>query len=366
MFFEDVDLGWRLWLLGYEVRYVPASLVYHRHHASMSTVGILARALPARAQRAVHDLQELRRRDTCARVLPAAHRAGHRRGVARGGDDPPHARPRRTPSADEPSTAFVHKETLAGAVRGRRVRRGARRASARRARELQEQRRRADAEILPPVPAALPPEHPTCASFGHRYAAAVVTPSASRPASRRGGGSSSPPATRCSRRWPGPRSAPGRSPSAVAGARRRAREHHEVRGPVASRLPGPQGERSPAAPSSSAGATSSIFQGYIMLENPAIAKSEQGRRRRHLRPVPPRAARADARLGQADRRERRASRDRRAERAARARRLVPVRERRSSATSGSASSPRVGRINPVTYDDGREPRRPARRRARSA
>jgi GT2 family glycosyltransferase len=36
MFFEDVDLGWRLWLLGWRVRYVPASLVYHRHHASMS------------------------------------------------------------------------------------------------------------------------------------------------------------------------------------------------------------------------------------------------------------------------------------------------------------------------------------------
>ena len=39
MFFEDVDLGWRLWLLGYEVRYVPASLVFHRHHASMAEVG---------------------------------------------------------------------------------------------------------------------------------------------------------------------------------------------------------------------------------------------------------------------------------------------------------------------------------------
>jgi GT2 family glycosyltransferase/glycosyltransferase involved in cell wall biosynthesis len=36
MFFEDVDLGWRLWMLGHRVRYVPQSLVYHRHHASMS------------------------------------------------------------------------------------------------------------------------------------------------------------------------------------------------------------------------------------------------------------------------------------------------------------------------------------------
>jgi hypothetical protein len=36
MFFEDVDLGWRLWMLGWRVRFVPQSLVYHRHHASMS------------------------------------------------------------------------------------------------------------------------------------------------------------------------------------------------------------------------------------------------------------------------------------------------------------------------------------------
>ncbi|TPX00890.1 glycosyltransferase, partial [Schumannella luteola] len=36
MFFEDVDLGWRLNLRGRRVRYVPGSLAYHRHHASMT------------------------------------------------------------------------------------------------------------------------------------------------------------------------------------------------------------------------------------------------------------------------------------------------------------------------------------------
>jgi len=34
MFFEDVDLGWRLWLYGYQVAYAPAAVTYHRHHAS--------------------------------------------------------------------------------------------------------------------------------------------------------------------------------------------------------------------------------------------------------------------------------------------------------------------------------------------
>ena len=36
MFYEDVDLGWRLNLLGYRYRYEPASLAFHKHHASMS------------------------------------------------------------------------------------------------------------------------------------------------------------------------------------------------------------------------------------------------------------------------------------------------------------------------------------------
>jgi GT2 family glycosyltransferase len=39
MFFEDVDLGWRLWLLGYRVRYVASSVVYHKHHRSMQGLG---------------------------------------------------------------------------------------------------------------------------------------------------------------------------------------------------------------------------------------------------------------------------------------------------------------------------------------
>jgi hypothetical protein len=33
-YFEDVDLGWRLWVLGEHVLYVPAAVAYHRHHGS--------------------------------------------------------------------------------------------------------------------------------------------------------------------------------------------------------------------------------------------------------------------------------------------------------------------------------------------
>jgi GT2 family glycosyltransferase len=38
-FFEDVDFGWRLWILGHEVRYVPHSVVYHRHHGTIARFG---------------------------------------------------------------------------------------------------------------------------------------------------------------------------------------------------------------------------------------------------------------------------------------------------------------------------------------
>lgn len=34
-YYEDVDLGWRTWLAGYEVHYVPAAVCYH-HHSSTS------------------------------------------------------------------------------------------------------------------------------------------------------------------------------------------------------------------------------------------------------------------------------------------------------------------------------------------
>lgn len=39
MFFEDVDFGWRLNLLGYRFVYEPDSLAFHKHHASMRGLG---------------------------------------------------------------------------------------------------------------------------------------------------------------------------------------------------------------------------------------------------------------------------------------------------------------------------------------
>jgi GT2 family glycosyltransferase len=36
-YYEDVDLGWRLWVLGYKVVFAPKSIVYHHHHGTSKT-----------------------------------------------------------------------------------------------------------------------------------------------------------------------------------------------------------------------------------------------------------------------------------------------------------------------------------------
>jgi GT2 family glycosyltransferase len=37
-YYEDVDLGWRLWVLGYRVVFSPRSIVYHHHHGTSRTI----------------------------------------------------------------------------------------------------------------------------------------------------------------------------------------------------------------------------------------------------------------------------------------------------------------------------------------
>jgi GT2 family glycosyltransferase len=71
IYYEDVELGWRFWLLGHEVWSAPKSIVYHRHH------GTTGRWAPPRRIR-LYERNSLRmlythlERDTLARVLPSA------------------------------------------------------------------------------------------------------------------------------------------------------------------------------------------------------------------------------------------------------------------------------------------------------
>lgn len=87
MFYEDVDLGWRLNLRGWRVRYEPKSVAYHKHHRSMSTLDnsretyLLERNALAALYKNVSD-------KALGRVLPAAMALSIRRATARGDIDP--------------------------------------------------------------------------------------------------------------------------------------------------------------------------------------------------------------------------------------------------------------------------------------
>jgi len=39
-YYEDVDLGWRLWILGHKVIYSPTSIAYHYHSRTSQRIGI--------------------------------------------------------------------------------------------------------------------------------------------------------------------------------------------------------------------------------------------------------------------------------------------------------------------------------------
>jgi len=147
MFYEDVDLGWRLNLLGHRVRYVPGSVAYHRHHASMKGYGPWREHFLLE-RNALFTLYKNYGDETLASALPAAMALAVRRGVSRGDDDPGALDLARGAPPDEPPRAEVSKEMLApvyavdafvealpGLHRDRL--------------RLQADRRRSDAELLP-------------------------------------------------------------------------------------------------------------------------------------------------------------------------------------------------------------------------
>ncbi|QFZ23222.1 glycosyltransferase [Saccharothrix syringae] len=115
MFYEDVDLGWRMNLRGWRVRYEPASLTYHRHHASMSQVDS-SRELYLLERNALAALYKNFSDETLARVLPAALALVVRRATARGEIDPTQLEITRRPAdpADDRAPVPVAREALAG------------------------------------------------------------------------------------------------------------------------------------------------------------------------------------------------------------------------------------------------------------
>ncbi|GAA4860064.1 glycosyltransferase [Saccharopolyspora rosea] len=114
MFYEDVDLGWRLNLRGWRVRYEPRSLAYHRHHASMAGISearehyLLERNALATLYKNVSD-------ETLAKALPAALALAVRRATARGEVDPTQLEITRRPEGGEDGAAVpLDRSALAG------------------------------------------------------------------------------------------------------------------------------------------------------------------------------------------------------------------------------------------------------------
>ncbi|MDY7542784.1 MULTISPECIES: glycosyltransferase [unclassified Cryobacterium] len=83
MFFEDVDFGWRLNLRGWRYVYEPASLAYHKHHASMSSFGSFKETYLLERNALFTQYKNLGS-EALARMLPATLALAVRRAVSRG------------------------------------------------------------------------------------------------------------------------------------------------------------------------------------------------------------------------------------------------------------------------------------------
>jgi hypothetical protein len=160
-YYEDVDLGWRLWVLGHSIQFVPEAVCYHHHSSTsrtfpMETIRLLQVRNPLLACFKNYDDEHVRR------VLPAAlalalHRARLVSGIE---DDAPfrieHANPRAAGVVGrlwEKARASVHetyplrREAVADLVGLNDLFARWEHWSRRRA-EVQSRRRRPDAEIL--------------------------------------------------------------------------------------------------------------------------------------------------------------------------------------------------------------------------
>ncbi|HEY4686892.1 MAG TPA: glycosyltransferase family 2 protein, partial [Candidatus Subteraquimicrobiales bacterium] len=79
-FFEDVDFGWRLWVLGHKVVLAPNSLVYHRHHGTARKYGYEKERLLLE-RNALYTIIKNYAQESLDRILPAALLLTAKRGM---------------------------------------------------------------------------------------------------------------------------------------------------------------------------------------------------------------------------------------------------------------------------------------------
>jgi GT2 family glycosyltransferase/glycosyltransferase involved in cell wall biosynthesis len=112
MFFEDVDLGWRLNLRGWRFVYEPGSLAFHKHHASMAEFGPYKETYLLE-RNALFTLYKNLSDEALAQTLPAAMGLAVHRGVTRGKLDST-SFDLRKPGGDAEQDLTVSKQTVSG------------------------------------------------------------------------------------------------------------------------------------------------------------------------------------------------------------------------------------------------------------
>jgi GT2 family glycosyltransferase/glycosyltransferase involved in cell wall biosynthesis len=112
MFYEDVDLGWRMNLFGHRVRYVPDSVVFHKHHASIDKFGSFRERFLLE-RNALMTLYKNAEQATLDRSLAPAIALAIRRGLAVGGADPDVLDLQRNPFGDSEPDLTLSKDALA-------------------------------------------------------------------------------------------------------------------------------------------------------------------------------------------------------------------------------------------------------------
>jgi GT2 family glycosyltransferase/glycosyltransferase involved in cell wall biosynthesis len=113
MFYEDVDLGWRLNLLGHRVRYEPASVAFHKHHATMNKFGSYRESYLLE-RNALMSMYKNLDDESLARALPAAMALAVRRSIARTETDASALDLQRSPGGDTELDLTVPKMALTG------------------------------------------------------------------------------------------------------------------------------------------------------------------------------------------------------------------------------------------------------------
>jgi len=158
MFYEDVDLGWRLNLLGYRVRYVPGSVAYHKHHVTMKKFGNYRESYLLE-RNALLSMYKNLDAESLAKALPAALALAVRRSVARTGTDAAQLDLQKRPGGDDVGTVEVQKMALTGPLAidyfVEQLTNGLHEVR----QELQAKRRRSDRELFPLFRHAIEPAY---------------------------------------------------------------------------------------------------------------------------------------------------------------------------------------------------------------